>query len=858
MATVHQVHLGSENTSVQQGRSSHGRWRYGFQRATVTPEGLSGPISSTLHLIQDANRFVFVLANGAAADGFSQRLADYLWMVEDPDGGWPQNVRDWLADTSRWPDVPNEATQFVCGRIERQIAGGRLLLAWLGMNGVRLIDRAGTDVTLDVMLLPEEHWTPARGPEPVGMALHAYRGSLFGLARLLVFTESTRAVGDELPDLSMADLDQALVDWSEEAEQDLAFLDLRLTPVLSGPDAVLVTHRWVSAELCELSWSAAPTANAYRIEQSSSPTFEDATLLAELTDARQQRYTFSPQASGSTYYRVIPLNQGVMGAPSDAVSVTPMSLTPPIMEAVQWSEEGGYSLRWSPIPQATSYEVQTSSDPDFDNYGTEIVYRGESAETLLPRDTLPNRYYRVRAINSLYAPHSPSPWSRSRRAPARLNTPTFTEVSQRRLVWTPVPGTRQYVVHVTAKGQDEASGEDFFTIEPTCAVADEPAIYRVRAMRSPDDIRTASEWSEAVTVSPPEVFGAAPRASLPFSLPVLLAAAVVAVVVGVALGWGGLSVYQDTNATATRTPLSEVMIQATTAVASTQVSNATSVVELGQQNTQLNRTLNVQATGRARQTATAARWTMTPTASNTPNLTETFAAAFVGAQTSTAAFFTETPTPTNTPNLTETFEVAFVGAQTSTAALFTETPTPTDTPNLTETFAAAFVAAQTATAEFFTETPTATITPNFTEMFEAALISAQTATALGWTATPTITVTPRPSPTANMTATVNAMLPPGCFILTPPENLLPVYAEIGDMTPIMETVRPLAQVFGLVEVRSKEDGELLEIWLQVRTIETSGTAIGWVQLPEGRLASDLYGGPGCDPATDVPVRREYR
>jgi len=182
MSNVQQIHLGPETAPLEQGRSAHGRWRVAFQRAGGALEA-HDLIPASFEMVQDSERLVFALAEGPAAAFLAGRLADHLWKRESADGNWPENLREWLADPSRWGDAPDGRTGFICGRLERSIAGGRIYLAWLGMNGIRLFKRSDVPVTLDTVLGEDEGWTRDNGPEPVGMALHAYRGSLFGLDR---------------------------------------------------------------------------------------------------------------------------------------------------------------------------------------------------------------------------------------------------------------------------------------------------------------------------------------------------------------------------------------------------------------------------------------------------------------------------------------------------------------------------------------------------------------------------------------------------------------------------------------------------------------------------------------------------
>jgi len=56
-------------------------------------------------------------------------------------------------------------------------------------------------------------------------------------------------------------------------------------PVLNEPNSIVVDYSWVSSDQVELSWRPSPNATAYRIEESPSSDFSNATLFAELTTA---------------------------------------------------------------------------------------------------------------------------------------------------------------------------------------------------------------------------------------------------------------------------------------------------------------------------------------------------------------------------------------------------------------------------------------------------------------------------------------------------------------------------------------------------------------------------------------------
>jgi uncharacterized protein len=897
MNNVQRLHLGPESAPLQQGRSTHGRWRVAFQRAGAVPED-ADPLPASLVMIQDSDRLVFAMTEGAAAAYLAEHLADHLWMRDSADGDWPETLRVWLADTAQWDGAPDGRTGFICGRLERSIAGGRIYLAWLGMNGVRLLKRSDIAVKLDTVINEDEGWTRTHGPEPVGMGLHAYRGSLFGLERLAILSSGANPLYDDLPDLAAPDLQQALEDWSVDSFRDLVLVDLRLNPVLSSPNSVTVGYRWVASDLCELYWHPSPNATTYRIEEASTTGFQDAKLLAELTDGRQVVYRFSPPTSGPRYYRVTPYNQGVPGDPSNPLSPTPMLLNTPVVQPVEWSLDGGYFLHWTTVPQATSYEVQSSESPEFSPHESQMVYRGERAETYLSYTDVPPRlYFRVRAVNVLYAPNAPSAWSESVRSPLRLETPHFTRVSQKRIEWEPVPGARQYVILVTARDQDESQGEELFTRETYSGVADQPATYRVRALRQADDQRTASEWSDPVSLTPPEETPPPRFPDLRAIRWTLVGSAIVALCFGIVLGLLGLQAYQDANATSTPTAFPQEVLQVTYSAATLNARNATAIqitadyvqgeTATAQLFTQTptptatpNTTLTVESEFENRLTSTAAQWTDTPTPTATPNTTLTVESDFENMLTGTAVMWTKTPPPTPTPDLTETVQAAFANGLTATATVWTKTPTPTitqtpsETPDMSATMDTAFNERLTATATKWTATPAATATlpptetPDLERTANALLAQRLTLTATVWTETPTSTATftpvptatatplptttatptvpPSPTPTPDWVATADGLAAdetaPGCYVVNLPDVLLPVYPVVStDSTPILDAA-PRLTVVNKLRYQDRSSGAE---WVQVRVEKDGRMVSGWIQMPRGVTSAQIIAGPRC-------------
>jgi hypothetical protein len=891
MTTIQRVFLGRDASAFEGGHSLHGRWRAAYQRAAA-PDGERAP--AALAITQDAARFVFVLAEGPAAHVLAETLADRLWTLEQVGDDWPAPLAAWLEERALWRDAPPGPACFAAGRLDRQQPVGVVALAWLGGERIRLLDRALLGVELERAASKDGAWSAQGAISPDASALGAHRGSLFGLDRLIVVTTGAASLADDLPDLATADLRQALAGRSAEAGRDLALLDLRLAPVVSQPSAVALTYRWIAPELCELRWNPTPHATAYRLEVSAAPDFSGAGLLAELTDGRQIVYRFSPPPGRATYYRVVPLNQGVAGPPSDSICPLPLMMAAPVLPPPVWSPDGGPALRWTPIPQATGYEVQESAGARFETGETSIVYRGERPDCEMPPDTPAGRFYRTRALNTLYAPESPSPWSTAVQAPDRLNTPVFTHITGERLAWTPIPGARAYVLHITPPGQDEGQGEDITLAEPSSAVAHVHATYRVRAQRAPGDLRSASEWSDPVTVAPPGAAGNLLPGSRSVA-PLIVGAALVALLVGAALGLVGLRAYQDANATATPdAAATSAAIRAAFAADLTATAAAFTATPSPTVTASPTATLTPPATPDAAATSTAIRAafaadltataaaftatpsptvtaspTATPTPPATPDAAATSAAiraAFAADLTATAAAFTVTPslTPSASPDAAATsaaMRAAFATDLTATAAAFTVTPslTPSATPDAAATSAAmraAFAADLTATAAAFTITPslTPTATPDAaatSAAIRAAFVADLTATAAAFTITPSLTpsATPTPPATPDPAATAAALLAAvldaeACRLVNLDDLPLPALSGPYQGAEQIAAQAPrLAHVAGHATVAG-EDGEPVT-WLRVALGTGDAARAGWVRVPAGADMARLIAGPGC-------------
>jgi len=534
MTAIRRDHLGPDSEPQQAGRSAHGRWSARYIR--VEPSAASA--RAALFSVQDAERWAFALAEGEGASFFARRVCEYLWKLRATGDDWPAVLHTWLSDAAQWRGAQAGALRFACGRLDRSGPGGSLMLAWLGMRGVGLLDRYGRAAPLTTATAPDEVWTPQSGDDLP--ALHSFYCPVTNAARVVLLTASAASLLEDLPDMTPSELALAFASLADGAETDLALLDLSLARAQVLDDSVVVRCRWIGPAQCDLEWEPMPQATGYRIEGAATPDFAAPELLAELTDGRQVRYSFAPPVEGARYYRVVPLVGSGIAAPSEPVTALPLTLPVPVMGSPRWVSEGALRLRWTPVPVASGYEVESAPGDDFEESEAAIVYRGDRPEVTLPADTPPGQYYRVRTLNALYAPGAPSPWSEPVRGPFRLATPVFTQITARRLTWERVPGAGAYEVRVTPPGLDPEQGATVVTEEAAHEASGAAASYQVRALRARDDRHAASEWSAPVAISPQ-----ARVARGGWAIPAPLLVALVALAVGVGIGFAGHEIFED-------------------------------------------------------------------------------------------------------------------------------------------------------------------------------------------------------------------------------------------------------------------------------------------------------------------------
>lgn len=498
------IKLSINSEATSQRETPHGVLRTLF----VPPQADTHDTSNhaQLQVRYDALRLVFVLTTGTHGEQLAEKTIAFLWdRFPAPDSTmrhFADLAQEFLMGDARSIADDDSRHAIVMGAFTREINTGRGWLAWLGTSGLFILDRNNEPMNLETGLTLGEGWSAQNGIMPEAARVHSDVVLTNTISRLLVFTNVLRPLINEIPTLGRSAIQRIATTQAQNLAAVL--LDLKAYPVVKAPQNLSLFYRWEDATHATLFWVGAEEASGYRVEQSSMPSFEDAVLLAELADSRQRIYTVQPSPDHDVYYRVTPLVGEVPGKASPPVIVTPVPLVAPIIESINWLNDGGLRIAWTNIAQADTYELESSPDPDFDSPETAIIYRGNVPmhET---SGAVPNGwYYRVRSLNTHFAPRSPSLWSLTRRAPLQLDTPQFVLINQNSLIWRPITGAKSYEVR-RFTGQDESGRSTEHSVIATEGTryevsGDEPAVYQVRAIRDIGDDVSASPWSYPATI----------------------------------------------------------------------------------------------------------------------------------------------------------------------------------------------------------------------------------------------------------------------------------------------------------------------------------------------------------------------
>jgi len=154
-----------------------------------------------------------------------------------------------------------------------------------------------------------------------------------------------------------------------------------------------------------VTWSAPSGAAGYRLQEDDNSAFSSPLVRYEGLD---KQYRVTGQPGGTWYYRALAYNTAGDGAWSVTRSTTVYSgsLSRPILYSIDNSDgDGQYLVNWSSVSGATSYTLEESLGPYFDDPMT--YYPGPATQFNVSGKSGGTWYYRVRALGS----GGSSPWS---------------------------------------------------------------------------------------------------------------------------------------------------------------------------------------------------------------------------------------------------------------------------------------------------------------------------------------------------------------------------------------------------------------------------------------------------------------
>jgi len=149
-------------------------------------------------------------------------------------------------------------------------------------------------------------------------------------------------------------------------------------------------------------WSDVTNATGYELQEDDNSGFSSPTTRYS---GSTSQYQVTAQAGGTWYYRVRASNAVGNGPWSNVESASVASGAPVIGPISNPDGDGSYTVDWSDVSGATSYELQEDDNSGFSTPATR--YSGSTSQYQITGQTGGTWYYRVRASNA----GGTSPWS---------------------------------------------------------------------------------------------------------------------------------------------------------------------------------------------------------------------------------------------------------------------------------------------------------------------------------------------------------------------------------------------------------------------------------------------------------------
>jgi large repetitive protein len=276
-------------------------------------------------------------------------------------------------------------------------------------------------------------------------------------------------------------------------------------PAQAAPPNIIGPANGVTLpQIPTLSWERLPDAAKYDVQVSTTDTF--ATRLVDTSTVNSQ-YTPIVQlpvtdlwwrvrvtGSGDPGWATAQFTRGAVTAPTmlGPTGVLPQPDSPPL-------------ISWTPVPGATQYNLQVSSDPDFTDPTKTVNYTPtRTTSGINPVLAVPNTYYaRVKAdlgggITTAYS--QPTSYTiQGLAAATRISPANNGVVTDAVLDWKPVPGAATYQVQIdddSAFGSPvtDQTGITGTRYSPPKTVGNDTYFWRVRPIDASGNART---WTDA-------------------------------------------------------------------------------------------------------------------------------------------------------------------------------------------------------------------------------------------------------------------------------------------------------------------------------------------------------------------------
>ncbi len=212
-----------------------------------------------------------------------------------------------------------------------------------------------------------------------------------------------------------------------------AFANQTSPPTPTAPTSpVLNTIVATTNQSYTVSWNSVANATSYLLQQDITINFSAPKTVAE---GNITSMTFSNQPSGTYYYRVIAKNSVGNSPYSNVKNITvtvptpPVTPSAPVLNSIQMTSSGNYTVSWNSVANATSYLLQQDTTINFSN--PQLVVEGNLLSKSFSNQANGTYFYRVIAKNTA----GNSPYSNVQNITVSTTPPDPTKFAIENSVW---------------------------------------------------------------------------------------------------------------------------------------------------------------------------------------------------------------------------------------------------------------------------------------------------------------------------------------------------------------------------------------------------------------------------------------